>query len=88
MDTPLDALVIRVGEAAIASSETVEHLALQVQALTEQLQHQGTHILALNETVKQLSQQQSASCQRLDRVAEALERFIQAIDAYNSPPPA
>ena len=76
----LAAIVQHVGEAVLASTETVDRLSERMDALAHQVQQQGYQIFALSDSVQTLAQVQEESLKRLDRLTIALERLVAAID--------
>lgn len=73
-------IVQQVGEAVLASTETVDRLSERMDALADQVQQQGYQIFALSDSVQTLAQVQEESLKRLDRLTIALERFVNAIE--------
>lgn len=69
------------GEAVLATTETVDRLCLQVDALTQQVQQQGYQIFALSDAVQTLAEDQDGTLNRLDRLTNTLERLVIAIEA-------
>lgn len=77
---PLKPLVQQIGEAVLATTDTVEKLAEQMDVLTKQVQQQGYQIFALSDTVQTLAENQDAALERLGRLTEVLERLVRAIE--------
>jgi ABC-type transporter Mla subunit MlaD len=82
----LTAIVAQMGEAAIATSETVEKLAQKVDAIALQLQTQGHHvqqqsyqIFALGDALQTLIDGQTESKKQVDRLIEALQEFVSSL---------
>lgn len=83
MDQPnyeLATIIQQVGEAVLASTETVDRLSERLDALADQVQQQGYQIFALSDSVQTLAQVQEESLKRLDRLTIALERLVAAIE--------
>ena len=76
----LEELVQQIGEAVLATTETVERLSERMDSLVDQMQQQGYQNFALGDSVQTLTTSHAESMQRLDRVATALERLVQAIE--------
>jgi ABC-type transporter Mla subunit MlaD len=72
--------VQQIGEAVLATTETMDRLADRVDALVNQVQQQGYQIFALSDAVQTLSEVQTESLQRLDRLTDVLERMVTAIE--------
>lgn len=83
MDAKLDRLekiVEQIGEAVIATTETVECVSKQVDALTHQVQQQGYQIFALSDAVQTLAENQEAAMVRLDKLTDTLQNLAHAIE--------
>lgn len=76
----LDGIVQQIGEAVLATTDTVDRLSERVDALATQVQQQGYQIFALSDVVQTLAEAQDESIKRLDRLADLLERFVVAIE--------
>ena len=76
----LEAILAQMGEAVLATTETVDRLATRVDSLVNQVQQQGYQIFALSDAVQTLGEAQDASLQRLDRLTSVLERLVMAIE--------
>jgi ABC-type transporter Mla subunit MlaD len=76
----LESIVQQIGEAVLATTETVERLSERVDVLVNQVQQQGYQIFALSDAVQTITEVQNESLQRLDRLTEALERLVDAIE--------
>ncbi|MGK7914176.1 MAG: hypothetical protein AB4038_01300 [Prochloraceae cyanobacterium] len=86
----LEAIVEQIGEAVIATTETVERLgervdalAIQVQHQANQVQQQGYQVFALSDALETLVENQSDSKSQLNELTEALHNFIIAIKTAN-----
>ncbi len=76
----LAAIVQQIGEAVLASTDTVDSLAQRVDALAHQVQQQGYQIFALSDAVQTLAESQDESLKRLDKLTHILERLVIAIE--------
>lgn len=81
----LEPLVEQIGEATLATTETVDRFAERVDALVNQVQQQGYQIFALSDAVQTLTEAQAESLKRLDRLTSILERLVAAIEQVNTP---
>ena len=84
----LESIVGQIGEAILATTETIERLADRVDALAIQVQHQGHQvqqqgyqIFALSDAVQTLAETQNDSLEQLGQVTETLQRLAAAIEA-------
>ncbi|MEC4815656.1 MAG: hypothetical protein SAK29_20625 [Scytonema sp. PMC 1069.18] len=84
----LESIVEQIGEAVLATTETIERLAervdtlsAQVEAQGSQLQQQGYQILALCDAVQTLADTQDHSLQKLTRLTHTLDRLMALIEA-------
>jgi ABC-type transporter Mla subunit MlaD len=76
----LELIVQQVGEAVLATTETVEHLSQHMDALASHVQQQGYQIFALSDAVQTLTEAHQESLKRLDRLTDVLERLVTAVD--------
>lgn len=76
----LEAIVQQIGEAVLATVETVNRLSERVDSLANQVQQQGYQIFALSDTVQTLAEVQEESLKRLDRLTNHLERLVNAFE--------
>jgi ABC-type transporter Mla subunit MlaD len=83
----LEAIVGQIGEAVLATTETVERLADRVDALVIQVQHQGHQVqqqgyqlFALSDAVQTLAETQTDSLEQLAQLTETLQRLAAAIE--------
>lgn len=76
----LETIVVQIGEAVLATTETVDRLAAQVDALSSQVQQQGYQIFALSDAVQTLAENHDSALDRLGQLADTLERFVAAIE--------
>lgn len=79
----LVSIVEQIGQATIATTETVERLAERVDTLAveirdrdRQMQQQSYQIFALSEALQSLAESQSESRQQFDRLTEVLEKLV------------
>ncbi|WP_414588726.1 hypothetical protein [Scytonema sp. PCC 10023] len=83
----LESIVEQIGEAVLATTETIERLAERVDTLSsqveeqgKQLQQQGYQILALCNAVQTLAETQDDSLQKLTQLTQSLERLMAMIE--------
>lgn len=83
----LESIVEQIGEAVLATTETIERLAervdtlsTQVEAQGKQLQQQGYQILAICDAVQTLAETQDDSLQRLTQLTQTLDRLMTLIE--------
>lgn len=76
----LESIVFQIGEAVLATTETMDRLSDRVDSLANQVQQQGYQIFALSDAVQTLAEVQEESLKRLDRLTIALERLVDAIE--------
>lgn len=81
--TRLELIVEQIGEAVIATTETVERLAERVDALAvqmqqqvHQVQQQSYQIFAVSDALQTLVDSQSNSKEQLDELTNALNRLV------------
>lgn len=80
MDTQqLEALMQHVGEAVVATTETVEQLAGHLDLVAQQVQQQGYQILALGETVQTLAENQDVALERMNQQLSELILHLRQI---------
>lgn len=84
----LESIVGQIGEAILATTETIDRLAERVDALAIQVQHQGHQVeqqgyqlFALSDAVQTLAETQNDSLDRLGQLTETLQRLATAIEA-------
>ncbi|MGG6292936.1 hypothetical protein ACQ4M4_00820 [Leptolyngbya sp. AN02str] len=75
----LEALVQQIGEAVLASTETIDKLSEHLDILAKQVQQQGYQIFALSDAVQTLAENQDAALARMAQVTETLQQFVIAI---------
>lgn len=83
----LESIVEQIGEAVLATTETIERLAERVDSLStqveeqgKQLQQQGYQILALCDAVQTLADTQDDSLQKLTQLTQTLDRLMTMIE--------
>jgi len=76
----LESIVQQVGEAVLATTETVEQMSSRVDALVNQVQQQGYQIFALSDALEALAELQNQSLKRMDRLTDVLERLVLVIE--------
>lgn len=69
-----------IGEAVLATTETVEQLTGHMDTLAKQVQQQGYQIFALSDTVQTLAENQDATLERLAQLTDTLQRLVAAIE--------
>lgn len=84
----LESIVEQIGEAVLASTETIDRLTDRVEALTiqvqqqgHQVQQQGYQIFALSDAVQSLAETQGDYLQQLSQLTIALQHLLAAIEA-------
>jgi len=84
----LESIVEQIGEAVLATTETIDRLADRVDALAIQVQHQGHQVqqqgyqlFALSDAVQTLAETQHDSLQQLGQLTETLQRIAAALEA-------
>lgn len=78
--TSLELIVQQVGEAVLVTTETVEQLSGNIDALAKQVQQQGYQIFALSDAVQTIAENQDATLERLGQLTETLQRLVAAIE--------
>ncbi len=68
------------GEAVIATTDTLDRFAARVDLLADQVQQQGYQIFALSDTIQTLAENQEAAMMRLDMLVDTLQRLAVAIE--------
>lgn len=83
----LESIVREIGEAVLATTETVDRLADRVDALAIQVQHQGHQVqqqgyqlFALSDAVQTLAETQQDSLQQIGQLSETLQRLAAALE--------
>lgn len=76
----LELIVQQIGEAVLATTDTIDRLSDRMDALVNQVQQQGYQNFALTDAVQTITEVQQESLKRLDRVSDALERLVRAIE--------
>ena len=80
----LESIVGEIGEAVLATTETIERLTDRVDALTIQVQQQGYQIFAVTDAVQTLTETQCDSLERITQLTEALQRLVNLIESRAS----
>lgn len=78
--TDLEAIVQQIGQAVLATTETVERLSSRVDTLAHQVQQQGYQIFALSDAIQTLAENHDAALERLDQLTTSLERLVAVIE--------
>ena len=83
----LESIVEQIGEAVLATTETIERLADRVDTLSvnsdqqgKQLQQQGYQIIAPCDAVQTLADTQEESLQKLTHLTHALDRLMTLLE--------
>jgi uncharacterized protein YoxC len=76
----LQAVVQKIGESVIATTDTVERLATRMDGLAHQVQQQGYQIFALSDAIQTLAENHDGLMERLDRLTQSLQDLVSAID--------
>ncbi|MFH7026510.1 MAG: hypothetical protein ACHBN1_14150 [Heteroscytonema crispum UTEX LB 1556] len=91
----LESIVEQIGEAVLATTETIERLAdrvdtlsIQVEEQGKQVQQQGYQILALCDAVQTLADTQDGSLQRLTQLTQTLDRLMVLLQGSDEAEPA
>ncbi|MGI0491272.1 hypothetical protein ACN4EG_05635 [Alkalinema pantanalense CENA528] len=71
----LEAIVLEIGEAVLATTETVDCLATRLDEIAQQVQQQGYQIFALSEEVENLTTTHQTTLERLGNLTETLEQI-------------
>ncbi len=80
----LTTIVEQIGEAVLATTETVEQLAIRVDTLAHQVQQQGYQIFALCDAIQTLGETQDSTLARFVQLTETLERVATALEQPQS----
>ncbi len=83
----LESIVEQIGEAVLATTETIDRLAermdnlsVQMEEQGKQVQQQGYQILALCDAVQTLAETQNDSLQKLTQLTKTLDRLMSLIE--------
>lgn len=82
----LETIVEQIGEAVLATTETIERLSNRVDALTSQVQQQGYQIFALSDAIQTLAENQDNSLEQLAQLTEALQCLIARLETTEKSP--
>jgi ABC-type transporter Mla subunit MlaD len=77
----LEVVVQQIGEAVLATTETIERMANRVDVLTTQVQQQGYQIFALSDAVQTLVENQEQSLQTLNHLTSVLQQLVARLDS-------
>lgn len=84
----LESIVEQIGEAVLATTETIDRLGdrvnnigVQVEEQGRQIQQQGYQILALCDAVQTLAETQDDSLQKLSQLTQTLDRLMTMIQS-------
>ena len=69
----LESVVLQIGDAVLASTDTVDCVAERLNEVTQQVQQQGYQIFALSEEVQTLTTLHTKTLERLEAIAIRLE---------------
>ncbi|PAX50996.1 hypothetical protein [Brunnivagina elsteri] len=82
----LESIVEQIGEAVLATTETIDklgdrmdNLGVQMEEQGKQIQQQGYQILALCDAVQTLAETQDDSLQKLSQLTQTLDRLMTMI---------
>lgn len=81
----LETIVEQIGEAVLATTETIERLSNRVDALTTQVQQQGYQIFALSDAIQTLAENQDNSLEQLAQLTEALQSLVARLETKQPP---
>jgi chromosome segregation ATPase len=88
----LESIVEQIGEAVLATTETIDRLGdrvnnigVQVEEQGRQIQQQGYQILALCDAVQTLAETQDDSLQKLSQLTQTLDRLMTMIQGAEKP---
>ncbi|MBW4672027.1 MAG: hypothetical protein KME60_32530 [Cyanomargarita calcarea GSE-NOS-MK-12-04C] len=86
----LESIVEQIGEAVLATTETIERLgervdtlSIQVEEQGKQVQQQGYQILALCDAVQTLAETQDYSLQKLTKLTQTIDRLMTLLEGSN-----
>lgn len=78
--TELEEIVKQIGEAVLATTETVERLSTRMDSLAHQVQQQGYQIFALSDAIQTLAENHDAALERLSLLTTSLNRLVAVIE--------
>lgn len=81
----LESIVAQIGEAVLASTDTIERLSDRVDSLAVQVQQQGYQIFALSDVVQNLAENQENTLEKLTQLTETLQRLIAHLESREVP---
>jgi uncharacterized protein YoxC len=76
----LESVVLQIGESVLATTETVDKLSAQVDALASQVQQQGYQIFALSDAVQTLAENHDSALTEMKQMSEAIQRLVAAFE--------
>ena len=76
----LDSIVGKIGEAVLATTDTVEQLANRVDNVVHQVQQQGYQIFALSDAIQTLAENHDATLSQIAQLTESLRHLVAAIE--------
>jgi predicted nucleic acid-binding Zn-ribbon protein len=86
----LESIVSKIGQAVLATTETVERMAERVDTLAVQIQHQGHQvqqqgyqIFALSDALQTLVETQSKSDEQVNQLTNAIQHLIATLETQN-----
>jgi ABC-type transporter Mla subunit MlaD len=82
----LELIVQQIGEAVLVTTETVDRLSQNLEAMATHVQQQGYQVFALSDAIQTLTEAQQESLKRLDRLTETLERLVNAVEPLDPSP--
>lgn len=77
----MESVVRQIGEAVLTTTETVDRLCQQVDALTKQVQQQGYQIFALSDAIQTLAENHDGALERLDRLTDTLQQLVSVMES-------
>ncbi|MBW4521630.1 MAG: hypothetical protein KME16_18270 [Scytolyngbya sp. HA4215-MV1] len=81
----LEVVVQQIGEAVLATTETIERMANRVDVLTTQVQQQGYQIFALSDAVQTLVENQEQSIATLNQLTGVLQQLVERLETSKVP---
>lgn len=76
----LEPIVKQIGEAVLATTETIDRLSERMDALVVQVQQQGYQIFALSDAVQTLAENHDASMEQLAQLTDRLHHLANTIE--------
>ncbi|NET32152.1 MAG: hypothetical protein F6K19_09125 [Cyanothece sp. SIO1E1] len=81
----LESIVQQIGEAVLATTETVERLSERVDSLANQVQQQGYQIFALSDAIQTLGENHDDVLENLMQMTEYLRRLVESMEESDPP---